>query len=417
MLFPAEQPILLRALDIRPIDHHGTPSYALHDPLRLAEGYLIVPRDLGPLLALFDGSQNYGELRDLLANEIGQEQGPAILDQILHALNQALLLDNDEYRHVLAQARQEYHHDTARLPALAGISYPEDPQELGRMFDDLLADVGDLQPSPADSVAIFSPHIDYPRGGPIYAQVWKQAALAAQAAEVVLLLATDHYSPEPFTLTRQAYATPLGVLPTDQAIVDQLAAAIGAEAFTAELYHRQEHSVELVATWLHHIRAGKPCILVPVLCGSFARYSRGDDDPADNRQISALVQALAEVARQRRTLIVVSGDLAHVGPAFGGRALDDAAEQRLYADDQQVLQALASGDPAHFMAVLQKLKDRNNVCGLPPGYMALRTLELLGGAHGTLTGYQRCPADNQNRSAVTIGGMVFEQRRDAHVGS
>jgi len=61
---------------------------------------------------------------------------------------------------------------------------------------------------------LVSPHIDYARGGPVYAHVWK------------------------LTLTRQHYATPFGVLPTAREVVETLAGAMGAEtAFAGELYH------------------------------------------------------------------------------------------------------------------------------------------------------------------------------------
>ena len=61
------------------------------------------------------------------------------------------------------------------------------------------------------------------------------------------------------------YLFPYGVLPTNTATVDAIAKAIGEErAFAEELHHRTEHSVELAAVWLHHMRDGKPCQLVPI---------------------------------------------------------------------------------------------------------------------------------------------------------
>lgn len=163
---------------------------------------------------------------------------------------------------------------------------------------------------------MLSPHIDYARGGRVYAQVWQRAAAMVRAAEVIILIGTDHYSPEPVTLTRQQYATPFGVLPTDEAIVADLAAALGEDAaFAGELYHRVEHSLELVAVWLQYIRGDAPCPVIPILAGSFARYINGSD-PATDPRLEALITTLRRVVVSRRALVVISGDMSHVGPAF-----------------------------------------------------------------------------------------------------
>ncbi len=135
-------------------------------------------------------------------------------------------------------------------------------------------------------IGLLSPHIDYGRGGEVYAQIWKRAALAAREAELVILLGTDHYGSDLFSLTRQNYATPYGVLPTDTEIVDRLAAAIGEDAaYAGELRHRGEHSLELVAVWLHHMRAGKPVPLVPILTGSFHPFMEDGIEPQDDETI------------------------------------------------------------------------------------------------------------------------------------
>ena len=72
-------------------------------------------------------------------------------------------------------------------------------------------------------------------------------------------LGTDHSGNDRFSLTRQHYATPLGVMPTDLAPVDRLATVIGEKwAFAGELRHRQEHSLELPLVWLQFLRGGEP---------------------------------------------------------------------------------------------------------------------------------------------------------------
>ncbi len=143
-------------------------------------------------------------------------------------------------------------------------------------------------------------------------------------ADLVILLGTDHYSTgDRITLTRQSYATPYGVLPTDVGLVDALAGAIGEQAaFAGELRHRGEHSLELVATWLHHMRGGQPVAMIPILTGSFMDFVAGRSDPASDPQLAAFLALLGQAIAGRNVLVVASGDLAHVGPAFGGAAVE-----------------------------------------------------------------------------------------------
>jgi AmmeMemoRadiSam system protein B len=254
---------------------------------------------------------------------------------------------------------------------------------------------------------LVSPHIDYERGGPVYAQVWGRAAQAVREAEVVVILGTDHNgSPSAVTATRQSYATPYGLLPTDQAVVDALGEAIGEEAiFSEELHHRTEHSVELATVWLHHLRDGQPCQLVPLLTGSFYSYVNGEQgDPAGDPKLERAVSALRSALAGRRALVVAAGDLAHIGPAFDDRPVDFYRKAQLEVQDRVLIETICRGDAESFFQVLRDEGDRRNVCGLPPIYLALR---VLGDARGEEAGYDRCPADMNDTSFVSICGVVW----------
>jgi AmmeMemoRadiSam system protein B len=396
----------LRPVDARPISHGGMPAYLLRDPLRLAEHGVVIAQQLAPALLLCDGATHRGAMRAELRARYGLQVDEEVLDELLAALDEALLLDNERFAAARGAVVTAYRAAPYRPAALADQAYPADPAELRALLDGYLASAApDVTPA-ASGRGVFSPHIDYQRGGHIYARVWQRAAELARQAELVVLLGTDHYGPEPITLTRQSYATPYGLLPTDHAAVDELAAALGEEAaFAGELFHRGEHAIELVAVWLHHMRGGVPVPLVPILTGSFVRFTQGRASAADDAALEGLVAAIGRISAGRRTLIVASGDLSHVGPAFGGRALGAAAKARLHAEDQGVIARLCAGDAAGLLAEVASIADQNNVCGLPPGYLALRTL---GSARGELLGYDHCPADEQDTSVVSVAGVVWE---------
>jgi MEMO1 family protein len=319
-------------------------------------------------------------------------------------LDEALMLDNQRFAEARVAAVAEFRAAPFRRPALAGQAYPSDPAELRALLDSYLAGAADVEPL-AEGRGLFSPHIDYARGGATYGRAWKRAAAMARDAELVVVLATDHYGPGQLTLTRQSYATPYGALPTDQGCVDVLAEALGAEAaFGGELFHRSEHAVELVAVWLHHMRAGAPVPLVPVLTGSFAPYVRGEAAPGKDAAFEALGAAIRDFAASRRTLVVASGDLSHVGPAFGGAALGAVDKARLRGEDDRVVAQLVAGEAEGFFGAVAAIRDRTNICGLPPGYLALRAL---GDARGELLGYEQCTADEHDTSVVSVAGVVW----------
>ncbi len=396
----------LRAVDARPLLHDGRPSILLRDPLQLSDSTVIISRQLGPILALCDGTRDVGGLSASLAVRYGLRADTTQLAQLVTVLDDALLLENARFAQAHARALAEYRQAPFRPPASAGRSYPADPGKLHRMLDGYLADVQDESPRSGDVRGLVCPHIDYPRGGPVYAKTWKPVADAAREADLVILLGTDHFGDGGLvTLTRQHYATPWGVLPTAQGVVDALAEAVGQEAaFAGELAHRSEHSIELAAVWLHHIREGRPCEMVPILCGSFAPFVWNETGPEDDPTLDALADALKQATAGRRTLIVAAGDLAHVGPAFGGQPVDMMGRARLKAADNELIERTCAGDADGFFAAIKRVDDRNNVCGLPPIYLALRTL---GPVEGERVAYDLCPADQNGTSLVSVCGVVF----------
>jgi AmmeMemoRadiSam system protein B len=370
---------------------------------------LLLPQPLAAILAFCDGTRTAPAVAADFSQHFGVDLSAGIVEQLIDAVDEVCLLDNARARAAQQKALDLYRSAPSRPPLLAGQGYPADPGELHQWFEELLDAARVLHGANSytaeSTLGLLSPHIDYARGGHVYAQVWERAAAAAQEADLVILIGTDHYGTDPFTLTRQSYATPYGLLPTAQNVVAALVDVIGEEsAFAGELRHRGEHSLELVAVWLHHMRRGKPCELVPILVGSFHRYLHTGDSPAADPELARILDALRRSTAGRRVLVVASGDLAHVGPAFGGKALDAAARAQVHADDEALIEAMRTGDAEGFFASIHHVEDRNNVCGVVPIYLTLR---LLGAVRGQQAGYASCSADDHNSSAVTVAGMLF----------
>jgi MEMO1 family protein len=397
-------PPLRLTLDIQPIRHQGQAYYLLRDRLELAGPQsLMVPVALGPLLAMLDGRRSALRAALELEQQIGMAVDPRDVLRFVRQLSDACLLDDERAAAAGRRALDAYRAAPFRPPALTGGVYPADPELLRRRLSGFGWE--SATPAATDGIAgVISPHIDYHRGGPVYAMLWRAAQEAARAAEVVVIFGTDHCGgPDRITLSQTDYATPWGRLPTDEAARDAIAAALGDEAYVDELNHRTEHSIELAAVWLHYARDGAPVPLVPVLCGHPGNYMMAGgirpDTPA-GRAIAALRAALAG----RRVLAVAAADLAHVGPAFGDPIpFGTAHKEAVRAADEELIAACGEGAAA----VLQsagRIDDRFRICGLTP---IACLMELIGPARPETLAYDQCPADEDGGSIVSVAGVLL----------
>jgi AmmeMemoRadiSam system protein B len=393
----------LRLVDAKPIPYEGATYIMLRDPLELTAKTLLVPQPMIPALVLCDGNHTPASIRSIMAAQYGLNVSVQHLDEFLAALDDALLLENDRSRHARTVALAQYRQQPFRTPANAGLSYPDDADALHQLLQDSINHLnGQSQPLHTPIRGIVSPHIDYERGSMVYAQVWNRAAESVREAELAIIFGTDHFSEGfPFSLTRQNYATPFGVLPTDIKIVDQLANALGSEkAFAGELHHRSEHSIELAAVWMHHMRGGAPISVVPILTGSLDHA----EETLGKGTLESFLDILQRKIRGRRTIVVAAGDLSHVGPAFDGDPVDEKHLSQIRQDDEILMDAMLNGSAEDFQTAIQLNHDRNNVCGISPIYL---TLKLLSPLHGQKQGYAVCPADTAQTSVVTICGVTL----------
>lgn len=399
----------LRNVNVQRITHQGQPVFLIQDGLRLTESAIVLPEMLGPFAMLCDGRHTLPQMQTTLEDHYGLRLSQTVLEDLIKQFDEALLLESDHFNKARQRAIEQYRAAPYRKAALAGASYPADPGKLRSLLRNYLDNVKDVPVSSPDSRAVASPHIDYQRGGQVYAAVWASAAKAIAQAELIIILATDHNGGlGTLTPTLQNYASPLGVMPTDRQLVTELADVLGPEqAFAEELHHRGEHSIELVLVWLQYMRelaGAKPCPTLPVLVGSFHHFMIGHDQLENAPQFEGFIQYLQTLMQQRRTIIVASGDLAHLGTAFDEPPMSPADYDQMKTDDDALLANLCQGDAAGFFKFMQAGQYQRNVCGLSPFYF---TLSALGKTEGQTIAYDRCPADAADTSFVSVGGLVW----------
>lgn len=398
----------LRAVQPTLIDHQGSPYIVLSDPLRLSEKTIAIPHPLAPLLELCDGTRDVPTLQTAFELRTGIRLEEETVQGIVTQLDKSLLLHSDLFIQARDVVISQFQSAPARPPALAGASYPADPDELRYMLSEYLGNIPDDSNTKSSSSLIkgvISPHIDFQRGGEVYAQVWSKATRAIEDIDLAIIFGTNHFGGDRlFTLTRQNYSTPWGILPTATDIVDKLSDALGeTSAFEDELHHRNEHSIELALIWLHYFLGDRKCELVPILCGSFEHFINSGEEPRHHKDISAVVDCLQKVVGSHRALVVAAADLAHMGPVFGDyNPIDTTERAKINAADEGLLKSMCSADAEGFFNQIKNEKDRRRICGLAPIYMTLRTLEY---SQGETAGYIQCPADQINGSLVSICGV------------
>ena len=403
----------LRPLNVQWVDWEGRPMVSLQDPLRLGGGGILVPEAMAQLLALSDGTRTLEELRRGFTLRTGIDLMPAQVESLFKALDEACMLDNSRFRQAMAEAMGAYRSGPFRVPALAGGGYPAEPQALKETMDHYCREAGSQGGVATEGLTgLICPHIDYPRGWRTYAETWQKVQANVEDAELIIVLGTDHSgSPGSLTLTRQNYATPWGAMPTDTAVVDDLASILGEEqAFEEEAHHIGEHSIELAAVWLHYVAGGKAKTLLPILCGGPEPFLEEpkpfqEEKEPGNANVRKAVDLLTQLAGSRRTIVVAAADISHVGPVFGDRQpLDAPSKNSIRASDELWLEAACSGDSGRLRDHMAARGDPTRICGATPIYL---TAAILGSVRGRLVHYDQCPADEDFGSLVSIAGVLY----------
>jgi hypothetical protein len=196
---------------------------------------------------------------------------------------------------------------------------------------------------------------------------------------------------------------------TDFDVVDGIASIVGEErAYSEEMHHMTEHSIELASVWFNHHKRGKDFSVVPVLCGSYHHYVVSGGMPDDDERTAKVIAYLRRVMQERKTVVIAAGDLSHVGPAFGDDSpLDAVAKAKLSAEDRNSMADICAGDADGFFRRTQQEKDARKICGLSPIYLMLK---LLDDVKGESLAYDQCPADAQGGSVVSIAGALLYGR-------
>ncbi len=383
---------------------HDDGAIVLFDPLRIGQSMQLTPIGF-EIVRRFDGSHTLAEVQSAIEQlSGGQVVSIAALSQLIGALDEASLLDSPRFADRIG--------GPIRKPSCIGC-YDADPKKMRTQFRNLFTAAGGPGLPVQNAArpygklrAVLLPHMDYGRGNVTYGWGFKELVEQTDAT-VFVIVATSHYSTERFTLTRQHFESPLGLVETDRSYVDRIEKVYGPGLFDDPLAHIPEHSIELEVVLLQFLlEKRRPFEIVPLLCGSLGDCVNKRSLPAKKRDIAKMIEALkaAEAACPESVCYLISGDLAHVGPKFGdevraeGPWLEASRKQ-----DEAILAELTRADSTGYFETIAAEGNARRICGLPPTYLALETIRPRA---GRVLHYQQY-IDPTGRESVSFAAAAF----------
>lgn len=347
----------------------------LADAQQISEKMVVTQPAFQAVLPLMDGSRDI----DQIVAEVGRGLQRPVLEQFVAQLDDAGLIFGPVHEKMLVDLRTNFdkadHLPPASTAQLADLLVMQElgqeatdeqkaehgPAKLREMLDKWIdAALKDVENPAFDTLpkAIVAPHLDYPRGWYNYAQVYGRMRVVDRPDRVVIL-GTNHFGQATGVCgCDKGFASPLGVCPVDQELVNALRSELGESASTlfAERYdHENEHSVELHIPWIQHVlgadeRGNYPKIFAALVHDPIVNNGQSYDGNGVDLEpfVEALKRALAKVGGT--TLIISSADLSHVGPSFGDQQPLSGAEgpgaefrARVASHDKEMLQTFTEG--------------------------------------------------------------------------
>jgi AmmeMemoRadiSam system protein B len=383
------------------------PGLLIRDPYHFSDSMLLIPPQLVPCLACFDGEQTELDLRENLVRATGEIQVGDLEKELAGALSSAGFLEDERFQEIRDARVKEFQQATVREPAHAGSAYPDDQNQVREQLSEY------MQNPPAyseDSIlGIAAPHVSPFGGWESYRDAYG-ALTPHYRDKTFVILGTSHYGePDRFGLTRKPYVTPFGQSRTDVDLVDELELKAPDTIRMEDYCHAVEHSIEFQVLFLQYL-FGPDVRVLPILCGSFARSVYNGGKPEDNEQVKRFLGALGEIAarEQNRLCWVLGIDMAHMGRRYGDEfvALADRSQMLEVAErDQARIEKVSNADARGFWELVQQNRDDLKWCGSSPLYTFLSAVP---GATGKLRRYQQWNIDPQ--SVVSFAAMTFHGR-------
>jgi len=276
-----------------------------------------------------------------------------------------------------------------RSPAVAGMFYPSDANELRLAIDQSFRNTkfGPGMPPPALTkrkiYGIVTPHAGYTYSGAVAANGFYE--LSPLDFDTVVMVGPNHYGigSGAATMRAGAWETPLGQVEVNGEVAAEIAKRSGFVDFD-DFAHSRDHCLEVQLPFLQYIK--KKFTLVPVV------LIMQDIDTAFD-----LGKAIADTVQENEisAMLVASSDLTHYEP--NGMA---------HKKDSELIDAMLSLDVNKFYAVLERMDV--SACGYGAIASVMVAAKSLGATRGELLKYATSGDVTGDESAVVgYSSVVF----------
>ncbi|PKL85881.1 MAG: AmmeMemoRadiSam system protein B [Ignavibacteriae bacterium HGW-Ignavibacteriae-1] len=387
------------------IEYEGKEWVLLDDPMGYAEAPVIVTPEFFNILASIDEEL---DIRDILKIE-NQEHGETTIEPILaqiKALDDMGFILSETFYQKRALVEQEYLASSIRPPVCAGTCYPADPKEIEIFLNEFFKSTN-VEEFDSSAHSIIVPHIDF-RLGNIVSEVYSSGyhSISGTDSDLFIIFGTSHFiNSGQFMLTRKNFETPLGIVETDNNLIDFLYSNCPDSFGIDDLAHKPEHSIELQVILLQHYFKNRNFKILPVVVGSMHQFMAEGTNPAENADINTFIKTLKAYISDNniKASYIASVDFAHIGIKFEDNF--DAVEKlgEVKTEDSKLISSILKLAPEDFYSQIAAVHDKWKICGTAPIYSFLKTNSF---KQAKLNKYNQW-YEAETQSAVTFASLSF----------
>ena len=400
-------PTIRKDLEFFPGQHGGQQLVLIRDHLGLVQEGKAVALPLYQIMTLLDGVTTVRDLQmELIRQKGGILVGTDEVESILAHLDESFLLDSERFKKARDEIVDNFTSKKVRPCSHCGRAYPDDPSELRKRLEQILASQASFSKPEEKITALISPHIDLSVGFETYSSIYQMLKYTAPS-RVVLLGVGHQLGNALFSLTDKDFETPLGVTKSEHSLIHNLREAGGDSVAVNDFAHRSEHSIEFQLIFLQHLLQESSFTIIPILCGfirsCLPEYSRS----AYLEKAAPFLETLRQILRDpdKETLLVAGVDFSHIGPKFGHEMPAGYLKGESESHDKNLLNHLSTLDADQFWEESRRVEDQFNVCGFSAlGCM----LEIMPSSKGQILDYKLWH-EEATRSAVSFAAVVFTE--------
>ncbi|MBK9250183.1 MAG: AmmeMemoRadiSam system protein B [Ignavibacteria bacterium] len=371
--------------------------------LQCSKGYgqaVNLPIYITSIIELLDGKSTIDEITNHYNLSAATSINSYSLAHFLSDLDEMCLLESETF-YTAKKIIDEFRASTVREAICAGNAYPDSPEELSAFLTSIM-NLSEPHQIPANG--IIAPHIDLRLGGSVYAAAYQ--AISTSDADLFVIFATSHYANYDLIIpTNKDFQTPLGLVKTDRELLDTIRKELPFEVTMDDIAHRLEHSIELELVFLQHCFPERNFTILPLLVTSFESFISAGILPSQNEKVAQITDAIRKVVEQsgRKAVYISSGDLAHIGRKFGDSYDAENMLETLASVDSELLEQLQACNQDGFYSQIAAAQDKWKICGLPPNYMMLETMQP---QEGKYLAYEQWN-ESERQSAVSFGAVAY----------